>query len=272
MNENYIIELAEYDENGNIIPTQYKRVPSILEYIVNHRQDILEKVAKERITTSTQIGTSNKKTHTTITKNTYYRKLICWYLLYVMYGLIGGICINFVSSMPLFNYDMWFNVIVSPIIYYHSPRNILLNIPRIDFIRYYTLPFIIGLFFRFLERIPGVSQFIIDPSYIHTNIQIALLCLTLFIICLLSVYYIYISANPLINIALFIAELLLICISGYLFIQNGGNIHIHHYFIGLSIMLVSRNYHSKIVIISHAISYSIYIEGISAYGIDKIYV
>ena len=37
-------------------------------------------------------------------------------------------------------------------------------------------------------------------------------------------------------------------------------------------MLVSRNYHSKIVIISHAISYAIYIEGISAYGIDKIYV
>lgn len=275
MNENYIIELAEYDENGNKIPPQYKRVPSILEYIVNHRQDILEKVAKERnelMMSSTKKAAVDKKTHELITKNTYYHKLICWYLLFVMYGLIGGIFINFVSNMPLFNYDVWFNVIVSPIIYYHSPRNILLNIPRIDFIRYYTLPFIIGLFFRFLDRIPGVSQFVMDPSYIQTTIQIALLCITLFIIILLSIYYIYISANPLINIVLFIAELLLICISGYLFIQNGGNIHIHHYFIGLSIMLVSRNYHSKIVIISHAISYAIYIEGISAYGIDKIYV
>ena len=275
MNENYIIELAEYDENGNVIPPQYKRVPSILEYIVNHRQDILEKVARERnelMTGNIQIANSNKKPHAIITKNTYYHKLIGWYLFYVMYGLIGGICINYVSGIRIFNYDMWFNVIVSPIIYYHSPRNILLNIPRIDFIRYYTLPFILGLFFRFLDRIPGVSQFIMDPSYIHTNIQIALLCLTLFIISLLSIYYIYISANPLINIILFITELLLICISGYLFIRNGGNIHIHHYFIGLSIMLVSRNYHSKIVIISHAISYAIYIEGISAYGIDKIYI
>jgi hypothetical protein len=275
MNEHYIIELAEYDENGNTILPQYKRVPSILEYIVNHRQDILEKVAKERnelMASSIQLTTSHKKTHAIITKNTYYRKLICWYLFYVMYGLIGGVFINFVSSMPLFNYDMWFNVIVSPIIYYHSPRNILLHIPRVDFIRFYTIPFIGGLFFRFLDRIPGVSQFVMDPSYIHTTIQIALLCITLFIIILLAIYYIYISANPLINIALFIAELLLICISGYLFIRNGGNIHIHHYFIGLSIMLVSRNYHSKIVIISHAISYAIYIEGISAYGIDKIYV
>lgn len=275
MNENYIIELAEYDENGNTLPPQYKRVPSILEYIVNHRQDILEKVAKERnelMTSSTQTTAIDKKSHAVITKNTYYRKLICWYLLFMCYGLIGGIFINFVSSMPLFNYDMWFNIIVSPIIYYHSPRNILLHISRIDFIRFYTLPFITGLFFRFFDRIPGVSQFVMDPSYIHTTIQIALLCVTLFIIILLAVYYIYISANPLINIALFISELLLISISGYLFIRNGGNIHVHHYFIGLSIMLVSRNYHSKIVIISHAISYAIYIEGISAYGLEKIYV
>jgi hypothetical protein len=275
MNENYIIKLDEYDENGNTIPPQYKRVPSILEYIVNHRQDILEKVAKERnelMTSSTQTVAIDKKSHVVITKHTYYRKLICWYLLFMFYGLIGGIFINFVSSTPLFNYDMWFNVIVSPIIYYHSPRNILLHIPRIDFIRFYTIPFIGGLFFRFFDRIPGVSQFVMDPSYIQTTIQIVLLCITLFIIILLSIYYIYISANPLINIALFIAELLLICISGYIFIQNGGNIHVHHYFIGLSIMLVSRNYHSKIVIISHAISYAIYIEGISAYGIDKIYV
>jgi hypothetical protein len=36
-------------------------------------------------------------------------------------------------------------------------------------------------------------------------------------------------------------------------------------------MLVSRNYHSKIVVIAHAISYAIYIEGISGYGFDKIY-
>jgi hypothetical protein len=271
MNENYIIELAEYDENGIIIPPQYKRVPSILEYIVNHRQDILEKVAKERITSSTQRVATDNNSHVVITKNTYYHKLICWYLLFVTYGLLGGVFINVVSSMTLFNYDMWFNVIVSPIIYYHSPRNILLHITRIDFIRFYTIPFICGLFFRFLDRIPSVSQFIMDPSYIHSTVQITLLCITLLIIILLSIYYIYISANPLINIVLFISELLVICISGYLFIRSGGNIHVHHYFIGLSIMLFSRNYHSKIVIISHAISYAIYIEGISAHGIDKIY-
>ena len=36
-------------------------------------------------------------------------------------------------------------------------------------------------------------------------------------------------------------------------------------------MMVSKNYHSKIVIISHAIAYAVYIEGISKWGIDPLY-
>jgi len=36
-------------------------------------------------------------------------------------------------------------------------------------------------------------------------------------------------------------------------------------------MLVSKNYHSKIVVIAHAISYAIYIDGISGYGFDPIF-
>ena len=57
--------------------------------------------------------------------------------------------------------------------------------------------------------------------------------------------------------------------SCYYYLLHNGYIHIHHYFIGLVIMLVSRNYHSKIVVIAHAISYAIYIEGISGYGFGK---
>ena len=281
--ENYIIELTEYDEDGKQIPPKYRRVPSILEYIVNHRQDILEKVARERnelVISNTSVSTQstqsiNQQPHNNCIsepiKNTYYHKLIWWYLLFMTYGILGGIFINFISNISLINYDMLFNVIISPIIYYHSPRNILLHISRKEFIRLYTIPFICGLFFRFFDRIPGCSQFVMDPQAITTNLQIVLLCVTLFIITVLSIYYIYISTNPMINIGLFIAELLLISISGYIHIQNGGNIHVHHYFIGLSIMLVSRNYHSKIVIVSHSISYAIYIEGISAYGMDRIY-
>jgi hypothetical protein len=36
-------------------------------------------------------------------------------------------------------------------------------------------------------------------------------------------------------------------------------------------MLISKNYHSKLVIVIHAVAYGIYIEGISAWGYGKIF-
>jgi hypothetical protein len=204
-------------------------------------------------------------------KNKHYYNLILWYFVFLIYGFLGGIFINIISGYQPINYDMMFNVMISPIIYYHSPRNILMNLNRKSLFLYYTIPFILGLQFRFFDRIPGFSQFVLDPYYIKSTLQIILLITTILILFSLSVYYIYISSNPILNSILFFIELLTMVISSYIYLIHNGNIHIHHYFIGLLLMLVSKNYHSKVVIITHSISYAIYIDGISGYGFDTLF-
>lgn len=260
-------------DNNNSPKSKYRRVSSLLEYIINHRQDIIDKVQNERNENikCVIVDEDEYKEKKKIEKKKFYYNQIKWYFIFLIFGIFGGILINIITNVPIIRFDMIFNIIVSPIIYYHSPRNILTNISLSDFSKYYTVPFIMGLFFRFLEYLPGFSQFILDPNYIHTNLQIILLCFTCFILILLSIYFIYISSNPILNTVFLVSELSTILISSYFFLSYGGTIHIHHYFIGLILMLVSKNYHSKIVIITHAISYAIYIEGISKYGFDGIY-
>ena len=204
-------------------------------------------------------------------KNRNYYKMILCYFIFLLLGFFGGLFINLISNFNMINFDMLFNIIISPIVYYHSPRNILMNLDKIDLLKYYFIPFIIGLHFRFFDKIPGFSQFVLDPYYIKNSLQITLLIIVLTIILTLSIYYIYISSNPILNSALFICEIVLTLISSYYYLLDNGYIHIHHYFIGLIIMLVSKNYHSKIVVIAHAIAYAIYIEGISGYGFDSIF-
>jgi hypothetical protein len=247
--------------------------------------DIINSNSKENISTDlkTQMNTSKLikvndlivENDTEIAKATdknknYYKMIFC-YFIFLLLGFLGGIFINLISQFKMINFDMLFNIIISPILYYHSPRNILMNLDRNNLFKYYFIPFIIGLMFRFFGKIPGFSQFILDPYYIKSTLQISLLITVLTIIISLSIYYIYISSNPLVNTILFFCELVLTVISCYFHLLNNGYIHIHHYFIGLIIMLVSKNYHSKIVVIAHAISYAIYIEGISAYGFDSIF-
>jgi hypothetical protein len=204
-------------------------------------------------------------------KNKYYYKLLFCYFIYVLLGFLGGIFINLISNHEMINFDMLFNIIISPILYYHSPRNILMNLEKYNLLKYYFIPFFVGLMFRFFDRIPGFSQFILDPYYIKTSLQITLLIIVLTIILTLSIYYIYISSNPILNSMLFLSEIALTIIFCYFYLLDNGYIHIHHYFIGLIIMLVSKNYHSIIVVIAHSISYAIYIEGISGYGFDPLF-
>ena len=276
-NQNTLVINAEETDkcllDDNSPNPKYRRVSSLLEYIINHRQDIIDKVENERKENKKCIIVDEVEhiAKKELEKKKNYYNQIKWYLVFLIFGCLGGILINIISSVSIIRFDMIFNLVVSPIIYYHSPRNILTNISYPDFCKYYVGPFIFGLFFRFLEYLPGFSQFILDPHYIQTNIQIALLSLTCLILMLLSIYYIYISSNPILNIIFLILELSIIVISSYFFLLYGGTIHVHHYFIGLILMLVSKNYHSKIVIITHAISYAIYIEGISKYGFDGIY-
>jgi hypothetical protein len=252
---------------------KYHRVNSLLEYIINHRQDIIDKVDNERKQNKKCIIVDEVEyiERKTIEKKLNYYLQLKWYIVFMLMGCFGGLLINIISGSSLLRFDMIFNLLISPIIYYHSPRNILTNINKSDFYKYYCIPFILGLLFRFLEYIPGFSQFVLDPNYIHTQLQIALLCFTLTLLMFLSIYYIYISSNPIVNTISLFLEIIIIVSASHFFLINGGTIHIHHYFIGLILMLVSKNYHSKIVIITHAISYAIYIEGISKYGFDSIF-
>jgi len=254
--------------------TPLRKTNSLLEYILNHRQDILEKVENERKTTIDTIQTPAVPPQSEIDdlkKKMEYIQTIRWYTIFVIYGFLGGIVINAASGVQIINFDMIFNVIVSPIIYYHSPRNILTNIRVIDFLKYYTLFFILGLGFRFLDRIPGCNEFTLDPNYITTPSQIGICIFVILLLCVISGYFIIISSEPILHLLFFLLEVIMVLSTSYFYILNKGRIHIHHYFIGLVLMLVSKNYHSKIVIITHAISYAIYIEGISKWGIDSIY-
>ena len=268
------VELVEQNESliDDHESPRLKKSNSLLEYILNHRQDILEKVEQERHNTINNVNKTipindiNK-----LKRKIEYIDIIRWLAVFAIYGFLGGIFINAISKTPLINYDMIFNLMVSPIIYYHSPRNILCNIHISDFLKYYTVFFIFGLCFRFLELLSEFSNFSLDPTNIKTNTQIGLTVFISIILILLSIYFIVISSNPILNLLLFLFEFSILISASYVFILLNGKIHIHHYFIGLILMLVSKNYHSKIVIITHAISYGIYIEGISKWGIDPLY-
>jgi hypothetical protein len=268
------IELVEQNElliNDPEAP-RLKKSHSLLEYIINHRQDILEKVEQERNNTAKNIDKPVPiDDMNTLKRKIEYLDIIRWLAVFSIYGFLGGIFINAISKTPLVNYDMIFNLMISPIIYYHSPRNILCNIPISEFIKYYTVFFICGLCFRFLDILEDFNDFSLDPANIKTNTQIGLTIFICIILILLSIYFIVISSNPIINLLLFLFEFSIFISASYIFILLNGKIHIHHYFIGLILMLVSKNYHSKIVIITHAISYGIYIEGISKWGIDPLY-
>ena len=267
-------ETEEPDENGSL---SLKKTNSLLEYILNHRQDILERVENERKSSSGGESSEPKTIPIPQTeiyemkKKMEYLTMIRWYIIFVIYGFLGGITINALSRVQIINYDMIFNVIISPIIYYHSPRNILTNISISYFFKFYTSFFFIGLGFRFLDRIPGFDDFTLDPKFITTPSQIGITFLVMALLCLLSGYFIVISSEPVLHLILFLIEVSIVVSTSYFFIITNGRIHVHHYFIGLVLMLVSKNYHSKIVIITHALAYAVYIEGISKWGIASIY-
>ena len=277
MNElNDLIELKEVkleiNSNGPSDGSQnlkMKKTNSLLEYILKHRQDVLEKLETahfNKIEEQTQIRTTDVH----LKHNKYYQS-IKWYSVFMVYGFIGGIFINSISNITILRFDMFFNIMISPIIYYHSPKNILNHIEFSDFLKYYTLPFICGLQFRFLDSIPELNTFVLNLQEIHTSLQITLASIVCLGILCLSLYYLFISSNPYVNGSILIAEFIFIIVFNYYFYRQGGNIHIHHYFLALIIMLISKNYHSKLVIVIHSVGYGIYIEGISGWGYGKIF-
>ena len=200
-----------------------------------------------------------------------YRLSLKWYALYLLYGFMGGIFINSITNNKIIIFDMIFNIILSPIIYYNAPRKILTRITTKEFLLYYTLSFIIGLLFRFLDYIPMLSHFTLNFDNISSTIQIILTSIICIVITLIIIYYIYISSEPIINTLLFIIMTLIISITCYYYHNMGGNIHIHHYFVGMIIMLLSKNSKYKLVIVIHAIGYAIYIEGVSKWGYAPIF-
>ena len=282
-------ELIENNSEGTNIDIKiwspknstHKKTNSLIDYLINHRNEIIDKSNndKEKLIELSNISSAHKETSTDDIhreykllkkKNSFYKSLK-WYFVYVLYGLIGGIIVNAINKIELLRYDMIFNILVSPIIYYHSPRNILTKINTKQFWVYYTIPFILGLTFRFLDGIPELSRFMINPDYINTTLQIVLITLLSIGIIIISAYYILISSYPLMNSLLVTIHFLVTFLSMYLYYRSGGKIHIHHYFLGLVMMLVSRNHHSNIVNIIHAYSYGIYIEGISKWGMGAVF-
>ena len=276
----YIINLIYYNKKMN----NSKRSASILEYILDHRHDIIHKLennkyfeqndddlTENKITNDIEILIKNEIYEKRISnKNNNYYNMLKWYWIYLFYGFIGGILINSISNTNILKYDMFFNILSSPIIYYHSPKNILTNISKQKFIKFYTIPFVFGLFFRFFDYIPALNSFALDPNFIVSTLDYVLVAIILGFILLLSVYYLFISSNPILNSILLISQFLITFFIFYLFYKSGGNIHFHHYFIALILMLVSKNYHSSIVIIIHSVSYGVFIEGISKWGFDSI--
>ncbi len=278
----------------------HKRSSSVFNYIINHRNEVIEKTINDteiipskqtielvekpsELKNLLEINNLSKETSTedieielTINKilenkkRRYYRS-IRWFSVYMLYGIVGGLLINAITNVKLLNFDMMFNILISPIIYYHSPRKILTKISIKQFGIYYTIPFIFGLFFRFLDQLPFLSNFVLNPDKIKTTSQIILLMLLLIGILIITAYYILISAFPLVNTILISIHFLITFISMYVYYQSGGNIHIHHYFLALCIMLLSRNPHSNLVNIIHSFAYGVYIEGLSKWGLASLF-
>ena len=122
-----------------------------------------------------------------------------------------------------------------------------------------------------LDNIPEINTFTLDLITIDSATKIILsTCVLIGIIGICS-YYIYKSRFPKINGILFLVYITSIIVSFYLFYHNGGTIYFHHYFIGLLVMIISRNYHSNIVVVIHAFAYGVYIDGISRWGYASIY-
>ena len=206
-----------------------------------------------------------------VNNNNSYKLSLKFYFIYVLYGFLGGIFINLITSEIILNFDMCFNVLISPIIYYNSPRKILTRLIWKTHIYFYTIPFIIGLFFRFLDWIPILSNFTLNVDQINTSIQITLLVILVLVSFIMIIYYIYISSEQLINSLLFIIVILFSSITFYYYLNNSGHLYFHHYFIGLIIMLLSKNSKYPIVVCIHALGYAVYIEGISRWGFGKIF-
>ena len=204
--------------------------------------------------------------------NTQYILGIKFYFLYLLYGLLGGIILNSIMPDPIIvTFDMIFNCMISPIIYYHSPKHILMKIDRNVLFFCYTPFYLLGLCFRFLDMIPEINSFTLNLITIDSNYKIVLSIFILFGILGICSYYIYKSRFPKINAILFIFYLTSIIVSFYIFYIKGGTIYFHHYFVGLLVMIISRNYHSNIVVIIHAFAYGVYIDGISRWGFASIY-
>ena len=228
-----------------------------------------------KCTSSDKINIMDKSTDIVVENNeldTTYKYAIKYYFLYVSYGLFGGMIFNLINLVNIVNFDMIFNCLISPLIYYHSPRHILTKIETRDLLLYYTPSFILGLCFRFLDMIPDIRNFTLIFSSIWSSTLYTILticvCLLVLSIC---IYYIVKSRYPKLNSLLFSLYILIASLSFYYLYSIGGTMHLHHYFIGLIIMLISRNYHSKLVIIIHAIAYGVFIDGITRWGFASIY-
>jgi hypothetical protein len=234
----------------------------------------IEKTKKvnSQLTNSNDLEPTDEIKIETVDNEKQYVLSIQFYLVYLFYGFLGGVIFNSIlSPSNIVTFDMIFNCMISPIIYYHSPKHILMKIDKNVLLFIYTPFYLLGLCFCFLDRIPEINTFTLNLMTINTTFKIILSTCVLIGIVGICTYYIYKSRFPKINGILFTLYITFIIVSFYLFYHNGGTIYFHHYFIGLLVMIISRNYHSNIVVVIHAFAYGVYIDGISRWGFASIY-
>ena len=90
----------------------------------------------------------------TTSKNKNYYRMIYYYFIYLLFGFFGGLYINLISHVSLINFDMLFNIIISPILFYHSPRNILMNLYK-----FYSSYLSVNIFAFLIEFLDLVNLF-----------------------------------------------------------------------------------------------------------------
>jgi hypothetical protein len=269
---NDMVQLDKSPKNSLGINAIEKSKKTLI-FLTNPNLASIDEVIAEPVDNPRFAGLANVASYAGVDYNEkQYIQSIQFYLLYLVYGFLGGVIFNSTMSKDrIVTFDMIFNCMISPILYYHSPKHILMKIDRNVLLFCYTPFYLLGLCFRFLDGIPEINTFTLDLITIDSITKIILSTCVLIGILAMCSYYIYKSRFPKINGILFVLYLSFIIVSFYLFYHNGGRIYFHHYFIGLLVMIISRNYHSNIVVVIHAFAYGVYIDGISRWGFASIY-
>ena len=147
------------------------------------------------------------------------------------------------------------------------PINHILSKKRYKHYLTYILGFFNGVNFSFMNNIGTLNEFALNTRDFKKNDDIHLLIFwSLIVLGIYSISYaLYITKRKILVSALILTPIVTLIIYCSVMTNNGYIIHIHHYLIGLFLLLVS--YHPKyITLIINSVSLGVYLEGIVQWG------